>query len=269
MNLVYSIPAGLLLLVALALAIAAVGVGQIFVHRKFSHRELLDHNEVGGILIVVSGTIYAVILGFLTVVAWQHFTEARDIVVAESDADIDAWHTAIGLPDAVRRRVRADMVQYADFMIKQEWSGMRRGQFNEIPAIISMDAMDAVGGFVPANSGEANAQVATLQQLNVLHDGRQRRIAMNESGVSWFEWLVLLIGASCVICFCWLFCLRNPRTQLTMTATVAILIVSILVLLFELQFPFRSNIAIGPEAWQRASAHIQEMETGHLMNMRM
>jgi hypothetical protein len=269
MNLAYSIPAGVLLVLALVAAIAAVGVGQLLVHRRFSPDELVGHNEVGGILIAVSGTIYAVILGFLTVVAWQHFTEAREVVVAESDADIDAWHTAAGLPDAVRKRVRADMIQYANVMIDQEWSQMRSGHFDETAAIIGMDAIDATGTLVPANSGEANAQIITLQELDVLHDARQRRISINDSGVSWFEWLVLLIGAACVISFCWLFRLRNPRTQLMMTATVVALIVSILVLLFELQYPFRSNLAIGPEAWQRAALHIQEMQSRRLMNMRM
>ena len=88
-------------------------------------------------------------------------------------------------------------------------------------------------------------------------------------GVSWFEWLVLLIGAACVICFCWLFGLRNPRTQLLMTATVVTMIVSILVLLFELQYPFRSAVAIGPDAWERALAHIHEMQSGKMPDMRM
>jgi hypothetical protein len=67
------------------------------------------HNEVGGILIAVTGTPYAVVLGFLTVVVWQHFLEARELVVLESGADIDPWHTAVGLPSAVRQRVCEDM----------------------------------------------------------------------------------------------------------------------------------------------------------------
>src|SRR5262249_25558907 len=97
----------------------------------------------------------------------------------------------------------------------------------------------------------------------------QRPIAVNGSGVSWFEWLVLLLGAACVICFCWLFGLRNPRTQLLMTATVVTVIVSILVLLFELQYPFRSDVGIGPDAWKAAVAHIRHMETDEHMQMGM
>jgi len=54
-----------------------------------------------------------------------------------------------------------------------------------------------------------------------------------------------------------------------MTSTVVTMIVSILVLLFELQYPFRSNVGIGPEAWQEAVAHVRQMQTGEMKNMRM
>ena len=161
------------------------------------------------------------------------------------------------------------MLSYAKIMIDREWPMMRLGSFDASAAAVAMDAIDATGMLIPANMGESNAQAATMQQLGVLHDARQRRIAVNGSGVSWFEWLVLLLGATCVICFCWLFGLRNPRTQLLMTATVVTVIVSILVLLFELQYPFRSDVGIGPDAWKAAVTHIRAMETDEHMQMGM
>ena len=266
-DLLYSVPAALLLFAAVVIAIAVFGAGQIYVHRRFSRQDFVAHNEVGGIIIAVTGTLYAVVLGFLTVVVWQHFLEARELVVLESGADVDAWHTAVGLPSAVRQRVREDMLSYAKIMIDREWPMMRVGGFDPGAAAVAMDAIDATGSLVPGNMGESNAQAATMQQLGVMHDARQRRIAVNGSGVSWFEWLVLLVGATCVICFCWLFGLRNPRTQLLMTSTVVTIIVSILVLLFELQFPFRSDVGIGPDAWRAAVTHIHQMETEVRMKM--
>jgi hypothetical protein len=40
------------------------------------------------------------------------------------------------------------------------------------------------------------------------------------------------------------------------------------VLLFELQYPFRSDVGVSPEAWEGAIAHIRAMQTGGQMNMR-
>ena len=268
-DLIYNVPAVVLLVVAVATAIILAGSGQTYVHRRFSSQDFVAHNEVGGIIIAVAGTLYAVILGFLTVVVWQHFLEARELVVLESGADVDAWHTAVGLPSKVRQRVRVDMLKYAEIMTDSEWAMMKQGGFDANAAAVAMDAIDATGTLVPGNMGESNAQNATMQQLGVMHDARQRRIAINSSGVSWFEWLILLIGATCVICFCWLFGLRNARTQLLMTSTVVTIIVSILVLLFELQSPFRSDVGIAPDAWKAAITHIHQMESGERMNMEM
>lgn len=269
MDFLYRIPAALLLVVVLAIAITLVGFGQRWVHRRFQDGDFVGHNEVGGIIIAVSGTIYAVILGFLTVVAWEHFQEARTVVVMESDAAIDVWHAAIGLPDPVRSRVRADMMAYADTMIAREWPAMKEGRFDHKSVMIGMDAINAVGSFVPANEGQSNAQAAAMQQLTIIHDARQQRMAINGGGISWFEWLVLGVGGMSIVCFCWLFGLRNPRTHLLMTSTVVTMIASILVLLFELQYPFRSDIGISSELWQGAHEHLHEMQEGAMPGMRM
>jgi hypothetical protein len=268
LDFLYAIPAAILLSVVLVAAIALSSAGQCLVHRCFAGKDFVGHNEVGCIIITVSGAVYAVILGFLTIEAWQHAQEARELTALESNADVDAWHTAVGFPAALRQHIRADMLDYAQLMVKSEWPLMKMGRFNPDAGYIDMDAIDVAGSFVPTNAAENNAQMATLQQLTAMHDARQRRISINSSGVSWFEWLVLLIGAVCITCFCWLFGLRNLRTHLVMTAMVVTMIASILVLLFELQYPFRSDVGIGPEAWEGAIAHIHAMQTGNQMNMR-
>jgi hypothetical protein len=254
---------------SLAIAVAITCAGQTYVHRRFSDQDFVQHNEVGGFIIAVVGSLYAVVLGFLTLVVWQHFRAERELVILESAAAADAWHTAVGLPSTLQSRVRRDILNYSNDMIDHDWPAMRRGGFDSYADILVMDAMGAVGEFVPANMRESNAQAATLQQLSVLHDERLQRIAGNGSGVSWFEWLVLSIGAVCVICFCWLFGLRNAHTHLLMTSTVAVIIVSMLVLLFELQYPFRSDIGIGPDVWKATVEHIRLMQTSTQMNMKM
>lgn len=264
-----AIPSVAFLACALALVIGLVCRGQLYVHRRFRKRSFIEHNDVGGIIVVVAGTLYSVVLGFFTVIAWQHYQEAREIVIAESNADIDAWHTAAGLPPAVRVRVRSDMVAYANVIIEREWPAMRRGAVDSELAFIGMDAIDATATFTPVNPAEANAQASTMQQLTIIHDARQRRIGVNRDGITWFEWLILIIGGLCIVCFCWLFGLRSERIHLLMTSTVVTIIVSTMVLLFELQYPFRSDVGVDPGAWQYAIAHIHQMQTGSLADMRM
>ena len=57
MTLLYNVPPALLLLLALAITILLAGAGQLFVHRRFSRQDFIAHNEVGGIMMAVSGTL--------------------------------------------------------------------------------------------------------------------------------------------------------------------------------------------------------------------
>jgi hypothetical protein len=260
MDFLYGVPALVLLLLAVVIAVAIVGAGQVYIHNRFHTADFASHHQVGGVIIQISGTIYAVILGFVTVVAWQHFVEARNLVVRESNAAVSAWHTAIGLPSPLRERLRSDMLSYARTMVDSEWPLMRHGAFDRGVFRLTLDSIDATARAQPTNAAEANALNWTMQQLLVLHGAREERIAINGSGISWFEWLVLLIGAASIICFCWLFQSGKARIRLLMTSVFVTLVVSLLVLLFELQYPFRSDIGIAADAWRNIIAHIHEVE---------
>lgn len=259
----------LLLLWATTTAVAAAGAGQLYVHGRFAESKFVQHNEVGGFIVAVVGAVYGVLLGFMTVIAWQHFSEAHQIAGQESAAAIDAWHTSVGLPPAERARVRNDMLSYSIAMVDREWPAMRANSYDRQADAIVMDAITVAGAFVPSNIKEGNAQSTTLAQLSALHDDRWRRLADNTFGLSSFEWLVLIVGAGCIVGFCWLFGLENKNVHLVMTSAVTVVVVSTMVLLFELQFPFQSDLRIPPDDWTGAIAHIHAMQAGPQSDMRM
>jgi len=269
MEVLYNTPPLIVLVVAIALAVAFAAGGQLYIHHRFRETDFVQHNEVGGFIVAIVGTLYAVLLGFLTIVIWQHFAETQGQVSRESAAAADAWHTAVGLPHNVRTRIRHDLFTYANIMIEQEWPAMHRGGYTFQADIVVMDAMATAGTYKPVNFRESTAQMATQQQLSILHDERVRRLTNNGTAVSWFEWLVLYIGGICVIGFCWLFGLRSTRVHVLMTSTVAILIASMLVLLFELQYPFRSSVGVKPDTWYGFIEHVQLMQSGSQHDMRM
>jgi hypothetical protein len=258
----YAVPPFLLLVVALIVAPLAACAGQWYVHRAFRGQRIFANNDVAGFIISVVGTIYAVVLGFITVVVWQQFDSSRVNVALESASVGDVWHNAVGLPPAVRTRVRADMLDYARTMVNQEWPLMRLGSFSPRGDQLIMDATTVVGSMIPANLAQSNAQTSILRLLDELHDNRANRLASNTTAVSAFQWLVLWIGAGVVLGFCYLFSVSHIKTHLMMTGAVAVIVAAMFVLLFELQAPFRSQLGIAPDAWQALIAHIEFMDRG-------
>lgn len=256
----YAIPPYALLAAAILISPIVVCGGQWYLHGRLQLRKLFVDNDVAGFIIAVVGTLYAVLLGFMTVEVWEHYEAARLQVWAESASVADVWHDAVGLPLMERIRVRTDMLDYAHVMIANEWPSMRYGAFSTRGDELIMDAATAIGQFSPKTLGESNAQAAIIARTNDLHDARAARLAANARAISGFQWSVLVIGAIVVLAFCYAFSVSNLGSHLLMTGLVTILIAAMFVLLFELQYPFRSQLGIDTEAWQALITHIEAMD---------
>ena len=100
--------------------------------------------------------------------------------------------------------------------------------------------------FHPAGASETNAQLSILQAIAQLHAARRHRLLDNASGVSGFQWAVLLIGSVAVFVYSYLMGMSNVRAHLIMVAALAVVVASMFVLIAELDYPFRGDLAIDP-----------------------
>lgn len=116
MNAMYVMPAPLALVLGVALLVAFAFAMHWVLGRWFTSDDLAVHNYVAGTIVGVVGTLYAVVLGFITVVVWQQYDGTRERLALETAAVTDTWHTAVGLPPPVRSRLRRDIFSYATLM---------------------------------------------------------------------------------------------------------------------------------------------------------
>ena len=265
----YAMPSSLVLLLAVIVAVALACGGQLLVHRLVGNAHFLDDNDLNGYISGTIVTLFAVLIGFVTVIVWQQYDSMRDRVAAEASDVAAVWHDAVGLPPQARRAVRRDMLAYVDLMIGVEWPAMRSGGASPKGAAYIMDATTDVGGMDAKTNTESNAQAAIIGLLNGLHAQRDQRLEANVSpAVSPFMWTIMLFGAAVVIVFCYMFGASHRTTHLVMTGLVAAVTASMLVLTFELQYPFRGDLGISPSVWTALRAHIEDMDA-HMPAMRM
>jgi hypothetical protein len=250
MTALYALHPVVMLLGAVTLAVALACAGHVAVRRAFPRTDFRAHNEVGGIVLGVTGGLFAVMLAFIVAIVWQESDAAKQRVAVEAGAATDLWHTSQGLPPPLGPQVRKNLSEYAYAMVHDEWPAMRSGGSSKHAEDVLTRTFEGVARFKPGDVGAGNAQAASLQYLGILHDARHHRLDENGSGVSPFEWTILVIGAIVVIGICYLVGLQNLRTQLLMTGAVAALIAATFVLVFELDYPFRGELSIPPGGWQ-------------------
>jgi uncharacterized membrane protein YjfL (UPF0719 family) len=270
MQALYSLPASVLLVLALVVAVALACGGQLLLHHVVKDSSFLDDNDLTGYISGVVVTLYAVLIGFVTVVVWEQYNTTRDRAAAEASYAASVWHDAVGLDPGARSAVRKDMLAYVNLMIDAEWPQMRSGGFSPRGGALIMDATTRVGTMKADDNTKSNAQAATLQLLNGLHTERDQRLEASESpAVSGFMWSIMLLGAVVVVIFCYMFGASHRAAHLIMTGSVAAVIASMLVLSFELQFPFRGQLGISPHVWTSLLEHIRDMDAHGSPQMRM
>ena len=264
MDVLYRIPSGLVLAGAIVFA-AAYGCGlQLVVRRRLKRAKFVA--PAAPVFSTVN-TLYAVVLGFLSIIVWQHYNDTKERVWLEVSAVADTWHDAVGLRPAVRHDIRAEMLAYTHLMIDTEWALMQHGSFSPRGDALIMAATTRVGTLVPTNAGEASAQSAVLRLLGELHDARARRLAQNDAAITGFDWTILVLGAMLVVAMCWLF--GETRSDLLTTGGVAVLLAMMLVLILEMQYPFRGANAVRPDAWTAFLHHVEWMDRGSMPSMKM
>lgn len=250
MTRLYAVPSWLLLAVACVVAVLLAIGGQAWVHHRFRRIDFLQHNEVGGFIIAVVGTLYAVTLAFVVSIVWQEYDGSATRTAMEAANAATAWHIAVGLPQSEAGQTRNALIGYARLMIRDEWPAMRSGGFSKRGELLVTGLLHDLAAFRPENAGESNVQAQILQNVEQMHNARHQRLADNASGISPFQWLILVLGAVLTIGFCFLFGLANARMHSIMTGTVACIIAATFVLIFELDYPFHGDLGISSEPWQ-------------------
>jgi hypothetical protein len=257
-TLFYSINASLgLLLVSASCVIVACG-GHILVHRIFRRTAFIEHNEVAGFVLAIVAVLYAVILGFVTIVVWEHYDQTDQRARAEVDAATDVLRLSSHLPSPRAQRIRDDVGRYATSVFTDEWRNMHAGGNPKTQAAI-ITLIDDVASFDAHGEQQGNVQNHLLDRVQVISDLRRSRIYDTGSGIPGVLWLALLLGAATIACFIYMFGMKNFRVQLLLTAATAVTIGVAFGLIMELDYPFRGTVAVTPERWVALSELIERM----------
>jgi hypothetical protein len=209
------------------------------------------HNDVAGYIFAVVGVLYALLLGFIIIASWEHFSAAETDVQREAAALASLYSTSVGLPHGLQQAAQRELRRYTALVIDQEWSAMAHGHGS--PAV---DASLSRLYHIYARGGRAgvqdNVDSASLLLLNDIGSARTERLADATGFLNGIFWAVLFFGGACVLAFGLLFYLENANIHIVMIAILGALISSMLFLLVVIDHPFAGGFQVSPEAFRLA-----------------
>ena len=236
-------------LVVIGSAVLAA-VGLLITRRLMDQRTLKESHDVGGYLLSVIGTLFAVLLGLVVVDAMQSYQRARDIVERESNCLTDVVIMSDRLPEPRRSKVRNMCADYADQVVDTEWGQMSCASECPLSREKAIDLMQALMDFEPKTENEKALYPQMVQEASQFWQSREARINIAKTGLPALEWTALIAGAVITIFFTYFFVLESLAMQLAMTLMVAFLVSLNLMLLLMYAYPFSGDLALGNESFQ-------------------
>lgn len=235
-------------IVVFALGVALSVVGLIWVRQKVHIDALVENHEVGGYILSVVGTMYAVLLGLVVVDAMTRFQEARTVVEAEANSLADVFVLSRRFPDDKRKKIQNLCLGYVTEVVQVEWHLMDNFEKSVKARRMVFDLMHEVIDFEPVTESQKAVYPIAVQSVCTLWDNRRARTNISDNGMPIEEWVVLVLGAVVCTGFGYFFGLKNLKAQIIMTGLCSTLIALNLFLVLMFGYPFSGDMHISPDA---------------------
>jgi hypothetical protein len=250
-------------LVVLLFVAGAVG-GLVLVQRLVSTERRLEHNDVAGFIYAVLGVAYTVLLGLMLVAVWQDWQAAQDSATQEANDLAAVFWLAHGLPQPEGRHIQELARDYARVEVRVEWPLMRGGKSSPKPYDLLDGMKVSVEATHPTNEAQAALYNNELERLQELGGARRARLLEADQGLPAILWAVLLVGGVITVSFTYLFGLRSTVVHVLMVAALALVIGLVLFTVAALDYPFRGDVRIGPEAFEQVLGRFESTKLSNL-----
>jgi hypothetical protein len=247
-----------IILVTVSVSLLALAL----VRRLMPSNSLAQHTDVAGYIFAVIGVIYAVILAFVVIAAWEEHRDAQAAAATEASAVLNLARMANGWPEDDRAAVEAALIAYARQVVDVEWPAMARGDFAPATDTVTINTIwQALNQADDTAATKGASYEVALLQLDRLGEARRDRLLLGQDGVPLPLELILVIGAIITVAFTYLFAVADGRVHALMTASLAVLIALLLLVQNQLERPFQGILAIEPTAMELVLTEI-DAETG-------
>jgi hypothetical protein len=257
MNLIW---ATLIVVVVAALAITAM----LLVRRRAPEGSYFaDGDRAAGVFGVLA-TGFAILAGFVVVLAFESYDTSRSGAEAEARIVAHQFETVQLLPESVRAPLSGDLVCYARSVIHQEWPQMRSGALSFAPNRWGVSLFERLRSIDPRSASEQAAYAKYLDERSDREDARADRSHSAAGVIPTPLWIVLFLTAATLFVFMLIFAdsAEHAIVQGTMMGGVAVLISSLLLLLWFLDHPYHGGTgALKPVAMQ-STLDVMQNKTG-------
>ena len=181
-------------------------LGSIFI-RPFLRlivRNQYGANDLISYLLGAHGVYFGILLGLLSLAAYENFNKAETQVTQEAASMSGLYRVFSGYPKPTRDELRQLLREYARSVISEDWPAQRRGETTRGGTELVTKIQTVLYAFEPQTPGQELLHGQALSSFNDLRDFRRLRLYAVTSGIPELLWYVVLIGAITSMVLFWM-----------------------------------------------------------------
>jgi len=257
LDLIYSVPTWLLGVLIVGLSAALPMLGLVIVHRLVPLEVRRPQNDIAGYISNIAAFVYAVLLAFLAVSVWQDYGNAQATVHVEANAANNVFRQAEAYPEPLRSVIRNGIRAYVETVTGEEWRLLARGRLSEAGWHTLESLHRDILRFEPQDARQKAVHDEQLRDMNRLLDERRNRLYAAGAGLNAVTWTVILVGSSLIVAFSYFMGTGNFGAHIAMTGILGASIGLVIFLIVTLDYPFRGDIGIKPDAFYQVRENIR------------
>jgi hypothetical protein len=243
-----------------------VGLALLLLARRSSTAWLRHPDHASGIL-QAAGGVFAVVMAFVILIAFEGFVAVRTSAEDEASATLTVFETGDFLPARTGRVLQGRVICYARAVVALDWPAMERGERSPRVDASAASIEGSLRGVRATGAAQKSALDEVFTEYNSLQQGRAERHG-GDGEVPAPVWIVLVLNAAGLFGFVLLFSDAGERllAQAVMVGAITMIIVGSFLLIWFLSHPYEGEMgSLKPTAMQGV---LDEMQSGPIAGHR-
>ena len=166
----------LIALIVVGADLAAI-VAMALIRRRAPAGGFFRDSQVAAGAFTVTGTIFAVMVGFVFLIAFQSYASARSSARTEAGAVAALFHAADAFPGPARGTLQAELICYSRAVVNDEWETMAEDRASNLVSHWEARLEATFERVRPVGITASNAQQNWFEETDARRGARRARLA--------------------------------------------------------------------------------------------